>query len=187
MANLVKPHQVIRSFGEKMRTDFVPSQTDWKIIKYLMLEPRIRIRDLARKISMSEKTVIRRFNVMSKNHVFDFTVQYNPVTLVNYLYSRMVVLVKSSLRDSVMRQILAKFKEHLMCPVPPNSEHMISFILYAKNIPEIDLVKRKIRLIKGVINADSHMPIRVTFNQNYLVDEIDKRVNDMTLALAKSD
>lgn len=63
-----------------------------------------------------------------------------------------------------------------MCPVPPHSEHMISLILYAKNIPEIEEVKKKIRSIKGVNHAISRVPVRAGFNQKYAIKEIDKMI-----------
>ena len=173
---LAKPHHVIRVFDERLHSDFVPLQTDWKIIKQLLLEPRIRIIDLAKKIAMSEKTVIRRLDIMTNNRILDFTVQYNPAAMTHYLYSRMIVIVEQPLRDSVMRQIFAQFKDNFLCPVPPNSEYMISLILYAKNIPEIDSVKKRLGSIKGVIHAVSRMPIRTIFEQEYLIDEIDKKL-----------
>ncbi len=176
VTKLVKPHEIMRTFNERLHSDFIPLQTDYKIIKCLVLEPRIRIIDLARKISMSEKTVIRRLEMMLKNRILDFTVQYNPAAMTHYLYSRIIVIVEQPLHNNVMKQIFAQFKDHFLCPVPPSSEHMISLILYAKNIPEIELVKKKIRSIKGVIHVVSRMPVRTTFNQKYLIKEIDKKI-----------
>lgn len=174
---MIKPHEVMRTFDERLHSDFVPSQTDLKIIKYLILEPRVRITDLARKIYMSEKTVIRRMEAMSKNHVLDFTVQYNPAAMTHFLYSRMIVIVEQPSHDAILRQILGQSKDHFLCPVPPNSEFMISLILYAKNIPEIEQVKKKIRSVRGVIHVVSRMPVRTTFNQKHLLTEI-KRLED---------
>ncbi len=178
---LVKPHQIMRSFDERLSSDFLPSQTDWKIIKYLILEPRIRIIDLAQKTSMSEKTIIRRLEVLSKNRILDFTIQYNPAAMTHYLYSRIIVIVEQSSRDNAMKKIFDQIKDHFLCPVPPNSESMISLILYAKNIPEIESVKNEIRNIKGVIHVVSRMPVRTTFNQKPLIDEIDKKIQSFKI------
>lgn len=174
---MIQPHEVLRTFDESLKCRFTPSKTDLKIIKCLIIEPRIRITDIARKISMSEKTVIRRMETMSKDHVLDFTVQYNPASMTHFLYCRIIVIVQQSFYDSIIKQILGQFKDHFLCPVSPNSEFMISLILYAKNIPEIEQVKKKIRSIKGVIHVISRMPIRTVFNQKYLLEEIDRLIS----------
>lgn len=178
---LVEPHQIMRSFEERLSSDFIPSQTDWKIIKCLILEPRTRIMGIAKKISMSEKTIIRRLEVLAKNRILDFTIQYNPAAMTHYLYSRIIVIVEQTLRDNVMKQIFDQTKDHFLCPVPPNSEYMISLILYAKNIPEVESVKNKIRTIRGVIHVVSRMPVRTTFNQRHLIDEIDEKIESFRI------
>jgi DNA-binding Lrp family transcriptional regulator len=173
---MIKPYEVVRRFDERLHTDFVPSITDLKIIRCLILDPRMRITELATTISMSEKTVTRRLEVISKNHVLDFTIQYNLSSMTHYFYSRIIVIVEQRMHDVVLRQIISKFKNHLLCPVPPSSESMISLILYSKNIPEIEEVKKKIRSVKGVVQAISRIPVSGRFDQKHLIREIDRMI-----------
>jgi DNA-binding Lrp family transcriptional regulator len=119
LGDLLKPNEVIRVFVENLHCDFKPSQTDWKLIYWLILEPRIRINDLAKKASVTEKTVIRRLEAIAKKRVLDFTLQYNPAAMNNYHYFRVVVIIDRLAHDYVVDQIHKQAEDYFMSIVPP--------------------------------------------------------------------
>ncbi len=145
--DLLRPNQLVRAFSEELHCDFKPTKTDWKLIYWLILQPRIRINDLAKKASVTEKTVIRKLDAMSKKRVLDFTVQYNPAAMNNYHYFRLVVGIDPLSQNQVISEIHRQSEEHFMSIVPPPSGNIISVILFAKNISESELVTKKIESV----------------------------------------
>jgi DNA-binding Lrp family transcriptional regulator len=154
----------------------MPSETDWILIYWLLLEPRIRVNDLAKKASVTEKTVSRRLEAMSKKHVLEFSVQFNPAAMSNYLYFRIMVMIDQSLRDNIIRQINMISDGHFMYIVPPTSESALFFILFARNPPELEAVTNKLRSLKGVFKVGSYTPLKAQIYHKLLLDEISKKV-----------
>jgi DNA-binding Lrp family transcriptional regulator len=176
LQNLLKPNEVVRVLLEDLHADFKPSLTDWKLIHSLVSQPRIRVVDLAKKASVTEKTVIRRLEAMAKKRILEFTVQYNPAAMNNYHYFRLAIIIEPLLEDQVVKEIHKLSEDHFMSVVPPRSEGAISVILFAKNIPEMASVTKKIESAKGVFRVISNAPVGVHFFQKYLLDKIDERI-----------
>lgn len=176
IAGLIKPSKVVVKFTEELRYDFTPSQTDWKIIYWLLLEPRIKIKDLAKRTSVTEKTVIRRLGVMSKERILDFTVHCNKAAMSNYLDFRLIVITDNSLYDNVVSQLHKQSEDHFMFVVPPSFETMVLLTLFARNLSELESVTEKIGSIKGVLKVIPIIPLGMHLNLKHLLDEISKKI-----------
>ncbi len=176
LKELIKPGQIVWVISQEQHSDFMPSETDWILIYWLLLEPRIRVNDLAKKASVTEKTVSRRLEAMSKKHVLEFSVQFNPAAMSNYLYFRIMVMIDQSLRDNIIRQINMISDGHFMYIVPPTSESALFFILFARNPPELEAVTNKLRSLKGVFRVGSYTPLKAQIYHKLLLDEISKKV-----------
>lgn len=172
---LLQPNQVLRVISEEYHCDFAPLQTDWKLIYWLVMDPRIRVNELAKKASVTEKTVARRLEAMSKRRVLAFSLQYNPAAMSNYQLFRIVAMIDQSLRDSIMKQVHVVSEDHFMSIVPPSSDTMLSLMLFAKNASELEAVRTKMEAIKGIVGVIPNTPLKVQFNQRFLLEEIGEK------------
>ena len=177
LQDLLKPNEVVRILLEDLHTDFQPSLTDWKLIRSLISQPRIRITDLAKKASVTEKTVIRRLEAMAKKRILEFTIQYNPAAMNNFQYFRLAVIIDPLQENRVVSEIHRLSEDHFMSIIPPHTEGTISVVLFAKNIPEMTAITEKIESLKEVFRVISNVPVGVHFFQKHLLDEVSRRIS----------
>ena len=168
----LKPNEVIVTFQEQLLCNFAPLQTDWKMIYWLILEPRIGVRDLAKRASVTERTIIRRLRVIRQKHILNFSIQYNPAFMNNYLYFRMIVITDQSLADYVIDELHKLYKDHFILITSLISKSIILLLLFSRNIPELESVKKKIGSINGVINIIPAIPLTMELYQNYFLERI---------------
>jgi hypothetical protein len=70
--------QVIDIFSSSWESNFFFNTNDFKILKFLIAKPRTKVKEIAKVIHVSQKTVSRRIDAMISNHVIDFTIIVNP-------------------------------------------------------------------------------------------------------------
>jgi DNA-binding MarR family transcriptional regulator len=65
---------------------------DFKIIKCLLINPRMKYLDIAKKVSASQRTVIRKIEKLQSNHVIvNFSIIHNPSKMKGYNYFSVIV------------------------------------------------------------------------------------------------
>jgi DNA-binding Lrp family transcriptional regulator len=57
-----------------------------KIIRCLLSDPRMKVMGIAKTISASQRTVIRRMEAMAENRLLNFGLVYNPSAMKGYNY-----------------------------------------------------------------------------------------------------
>jgi DNA-binding Lrp family transcriptional regulator len=168
----LKPNEVIVTFQEELYCNFAPLQTDWKMIYWLILKPRIGVRDLARRASVTERTIIRRLRIMRLKHALNFSIRYNPAFMNNYLYFRMIVITDQLLAHNVIDELHQLYKDHFILITSLISKSIILLVLFSRNIPELESVKKEIGSIKGVLNIIPVIPLTLELYQNYFLERI---------------
>jgi DNA-binding Lrp family transcriptional regulator len=85
------------------------SDTDLRIIKCLLSNPRMDLNDMGRITSMSAKTVHRRLTRMRDNNVLKFFILCNPAYTLGYIQFMLIVnTVDKSFSNQIVERIYGK-------------------------------------------------------------------------------
>jgi DNA-binding Lrp family transcriptional regulator len=156
-------------------------ELDFKIIKCLLPDPRIRISEIAGKLSISTKTVSRRLDKMKENHVVQFSILVNPASTRGYIQFAIVISVKEPFYDQVVERIYRELSENLLIQPPVTSpKDVILLIMFSQDIFTIDSILRKIESFDGVMQAELDILTGITLTQEWMVNEIEQRLTKKT-------
>lgn len=162
-------------------TSLVPSyttlnQTDLRIIKCLLEEPRMSITDIARNISLSERTIQRRLDRMKTHHLIDFTLIPKPDAIRGYIYFGMVISIDKNRYQHIIEYIYSELEEFFLRPPPVTRQEVIILNLYSDNFFDIEKILKKVESLEGVKMVEVFHAIRIRYSQMWLAREIDRRL-----------
>jgi len=176
-ATTLKGVQVRNKFTTKLISPRITfNQADLNVIKCLILEPRIKIYDVAKAISLSEKTVRRRLDRMTMHHVLNFTLIPNPSAIRGYIFFGMIISVENYRSRHIIEYIYSKFEELLLLPTPVVHQDVIILVLYTSNFFDIEQILKEVESLEGVKQVEVFHAIRIRNSQVQLIREIDKRL-----------
>jgi DNA-binding Lrp family transcriptional regulator len=156
--------------------NFKPIQTDLKIIRCLIYDPRMKILDIAKAISTSQRTVTRRLEIMEKNRLLNFGLVYNPSAMKGYNYFSILAQANRSFFQSIIDKIYAELSPHLLRHPTLIHKDVIVLNLYSENVFDIESIYRKVESFQGVKNAEVFQPLDIKWPQEWLIREIDERL-----------
>jgi DNA-binding Lrp family transcriptional regulator len=152
-------------------------ETDYNILKCLISNPRMKISEIARRISLSSKTVSSRLEKMKENKMLHFIVWTDPTRMQGYIRFAMLIRIerKEGSQKSI-RHIQEELDKNFVIAFPMIiQEDIMIWQLVARNIFEIDPALKKIDLLGAVKRADVYIPFRVQHYTDWVLREIDSR------------
>jgi DNA-binding Lrp family transcriptional regulator len=156
-----------------------PTYTDFKIMRYLLDNPRMEISDIAEKISMSSKTVVRRLEKMIENHVLDFTIQCNFTAIRGYIVSVVSANIEKGYYRKVLERSYADLKDSFFVYSPMLSQQdVIYWLFFSKDVFALDSVIKRIESYPGVRKVDVLIPISIEFHKEVIIKEIERKLGD---------
>jgi len=169
--------QVIDIFSSNWKSNFFFSTNDMKILKCLIAKPRTKVKEIAKTIHVSQKTVSRRIDAMILNHVIDFTIIVSPREMKGYVNVGIFIHVEKQHRNEVTKKINEEIKNLLVLGPPYEDIDTIGFNLYVQNMWEIDNIQRKAESLSGVKNLSTILPLRRQYFHDLILEEIDRRIS----------
>ena len=169
---------VIRSQNREVSQKL--TETDYTIIKQLIRNPRMEIRDIAAETSISPKTVHRRLDKMIRNHVLEFSIQPNPDAMKGYIVFFLDVKVKDSdHHQKVLQKIYEELDDHFMILSSDmsNQEDSIGLLLGSEDTIGIESIRSRIESFDEVQQANAFLPIKLACPQEWIVNAIDRRIS----------
>lgn len=155
------------------------TETDYEIIRELVKNPRKEIQDIAATTAISSKTVRRRIDRLTKNHVIEFSIQPNPDAMRGYIVFFLDVKIKSkSYQSKVIERIYEELHDHLM-PLSSDmsrQEDTIGLLLGSKDAEGIESTRSRVELFDGVERVGAFLPIRLSCPQEWVIKAIDRRI-----------
>src|SRR5438093_5607922 len=138
-ARSLKNAQIRNVFLSKL----IPSQTtlnetDLRIIKCLIQEPRMKIYDIAKTISLSERTIQRRLDRLKAHRILEFTLIPNPAAMRGYVYFGMVISLEKNRYQHIIEYIYSELEEFFLRPPPVVRQEVIILNLYSDNFFDIE-------------------------------------------------
>jgi DNA-binding Lrp family transcriptional regulator len=154
---------------------------DLKIIKCLLKDPRMKYLDIARKVSASQRTVIRRIEKLQRNHVIvNFSIIHNPSKMKGYNYFSVILKTDTNQSRNVMMQITySELKDYILKLPSFSFEDRIIINFHMENAFDIESIIKKIQSVKGVRKVEVFHPIRIKWIQNWLNKELDAKIHSI--------
>jgi DNA-binding Lrp family transcriptional regulator len=155
------------------------SETDLKIIKCLLSNPRMEAIEIAKKISASARTVNRRLTRMKDNNILKFFIQCNPVSTLGYIQFVLVVnSVDRSFNNQIVERIYGDLKENILCQPPIiDPDNIITLILFSKDIFTADRILKEVESLTGVNRVELFILTGSNSYDEWELREIDRRLN----------
>ena len=155
------------------------TETDLRIIKCLISNPRMEMNDIARETSISGRTVNRRLTKLKDDNVLKFFVLCNPVQTVGYIQFALVVntLDRSSYHPIVGR-IYEQLGENILFQLPvTDPDNVMNFLLFSQDIFAADGILKKVESFEGVKRVELFVLTDTTSYDEWVIREIDKKLN----------
>lgn len=159
-------------------------QTDYQILKQLLLNPRIEISEISRNISISIKTVHRRHLKMQNNRILQFTILPNPQAIKGQIVFYMEIRVEMNYYKDVFELVFTKLSDYLILSTTHHhEEETIGLILASEDSFKIEYIRSQIEGIDGVKEANIYFPIKMEY-QDSIIRAVEQQ---MIRKLRKSD
>ena len=181
MVNLLKPAIVESSMFVSHKPISVNiNNSDFKIIKCLLSNPRMQVADIASEASISTKTVKRRLEKMRENHILQFSIlrDMSSMQLVGYIEFAVVINVTKSLYRNILERIYLEMQEYLLLIPNVNQNEIIFAVFFCANIPTVDSILTRLESYEGVNRTEAFVTTKLIYYQEWLKREIDKRLSD---------
>ena len=156
------------------------SETDLQIIKCLLSNPRMDMNDIAKKISISPRTVNRRLTRLRDNNVLKFFILCNPISTLGYIQ---FVLVINTIDKSFNNQIIERIyggglKDNILCQPPIiDPDNIITLLLFTQDIFTADAILKSVESFTGVDRVELFTLTDTTSYDEWIVREVEKRLN----------
>ncbi len=151
-------------------------QTDLKIIRCLLSDPRMKVMDIAKTISTSQRTVMRRMEAMAENRLLNFGLVYNPSAMKGHNYFTILAQADNSLFQDIIKKIYSDLSRYLLRHPTLIHKDVIILNLYSENVFDIETIFRRVESFPGVKNAEVVQPLDIRWPQDWLIKEIDQRL-----------
>src|SRR5919109_413676 len=155
------------------------SETDLQIIKCLLSNPTMDMNDIAKKISISPRTVNRRLTRLRDNNVLKFFILCNPISTLGYIQFVLVInTIDKSFNNQIIERIYGELKQNILCQPPIiDPDNIITLILFSKDIFTADSILKEVESLTGVNRVELFILTDTTSYDEWVLKEIDKRLN----------
>ena len=178
LTDLLKPASVESTFVSYRPVTMQVRSSDFKIMKCLLSNPRMLVGDIAKEASMTTKTVTRRLEIMRENRILQFSILRNlsSLQITGYVEFAVIINVDISFHQNIVERIHHEMQEHLV-RVPTSYQNEVIFaVFFCANISTVDLIFKKLDSYHGVNRVDLFITSMLTYHQEWLKREINKRI-----------
>ena len=184
LTDLLKPSQVDSIFARYTPVAMRIYNSDLKIMKCLLPDPRMMVEDIARATSLSPKTVARRLEKMRENHVLQFSIVTNlpSMNLTGYIEFAVLIDVKIFSHQKIVEKIQVELQEYLL-HIPHRYQKEVIFAIFScPNISAVNLILRRLESYDGVNKVEPFITTSLTIYQDWLKSEINNRISQEYLS-----
>lgn len=168
LANKLMKDVRVLSIFEAENPGFISNltKTDLEIIEKLVKNPRQKIEQIAKNTNMSTKTITRCLEKLHENEGIQFTVNYNPKKIDNFIPYAVLTWIEGNLKET-LNDLNNIFTESYL-QIPFIAKNQIVLFMYSNSIFEMDELTQKVRTIKNVKSADLFIPKKISFFNEWL-------------------
>jgi len=168
LANKLMKDVRVLSIFEAENPGFISNltKTDLEILEELIKNPRQKIERIAKNTNMSTKTITRCLEKIHENEGIQFTVNYDPKKIDNFIPHAILAWIEGNLKET-LNNLNNTFTESYL-QMPFIAKNQIVLFMYSNNIFEMDELTQKVRTIKNVKSADLFIPKKISFYNKWL-------------------
>ncbi len=169
--NLLRDIRVLSIFEAKnpeIRSDL--TKTDIGIIDILLLDPRLKIEEIAERSGFSTKTVARSLEKLQNDEAIQFTAIYNPKNMGEFIPFAILVGAKGDIKKTLAK--LDKIFSGSFLQKPFVHMNQIVLFMYTDNIYKMDDLSTKVPHIEEIISVDLFIPKKITFQNKWVQNAI---------------
>ena len=139
--------------------------------------------DIAKKTSISARTVNRRLTKLKDNNVLKFFIQCNPVSTLGYIQFVLVInTVEKSFNSQIIERIYGELKDNILCQAPIiDPDNIITLLLFSKDIFTADGILKEVESFTGVNRVELFILTDTTSYDEWVQREIHKRLNSKSI------
>jgi hypothetical protein len=115
---------------------------------------------------MSTKTITRCLEKLHENEGIQFTVNYNPKKIDDFIPYAVLTWIEGNLKET-LNDLNNTFTESYL-QIPFIAKNQIVLFMYSNSIFEMDELTQKVRTIKNVKSADLFIPKKISFFNEWL-------------------
>jgi DNA-binding Lrp family transcriptional regulator len=173
-----------------------PTPTDLKIMRCLVLNPKIGVADIAQLVSVSARTANRILNKLKDDGVVRFSVICNPASMKGLVVFGLLIYVndnkgsgigeqkrkknkkkKKSSSHKVLERLYTEFPEYPFLRSPLIShDDIVILSVFGNDVFAIDSMFKKILSFQEVEKAELYVFTRIKYHKDWIVREIDRRL-----------
>lgn len=155
------------------------TETDLRIIKCLLSNPRMDMNDIARKTSISARTANRRLTKLKDDNVLKFFILCNPVHTLGYIQFALVVnTLDRSFYSQIVEHIYEQLGENILFQLPvTDPDNVITLLLFSQDIFASDGILKQVESLKGVKSVELLVLTDTTSYDGWVLREIDRKLN----------
>jgi DNA-binding Lrp family transcriptional regulator len=178
MSDLLKPTSVEYRILAIKPSSMNVSVSDLKIIKCLLPDARMEIAEIAKESSLSPRTVTRRIEKMSQNHILDFSIirDMSSMQLVGYIEFALIVSVNGSAYGEIVERIYREMQEYGVIMSSAYQSEVIVAVFFCANIPTVDSIVTRVQSYDKVQHVELFITTKLAYHQEWLGREINKRL-----------
>lgn len=187
--DLLKPSNLESIFARYTPAVMKIRSSDLGIMKCLFSNPRMLVEDIAKETSLSSKTVARRLEKMRENRVLLFSILTNlsSMNLTGYIEFAVLIDVKMSSHQNIVQTIHYELQEYLLHIPHRYQKEVIFAVFFCANISTVNLILRRLESYDGVNKVQPFITTKLTIYQDWLKNEINKRISQEYLSSATKD
>jgi DNA-binding Lrp family transcriptional regulator len=154
------------------------TETDLRIIKCLLSNPRMDMNDIAKETSISARTVNRRLNKLKDDNILKFFIICNPIHTLGYIQFALLINThdRSSYHRTVMR-IYEQLGENILFQLPvTDPNNVVTFLLFSQDIFTADSILKEVESFDGVKSVELFVLTDTTSYDGWILREIDRKL-----------
>ncbi len=182
MGDVLKPAVIEKTILVNYKPVSIKIQSsDLKVIKCLFSNPRMQIKEIAKKTSLSVRTMTRWFEKMKEDHILEFTIvrDMSSIHLVGYIEFALIINVAKSLYQNVVNAIYQDMEEYLLFMPNVYNNDVIFAVFFCASVNTVDRILTRLQLYNGVQRIEIFITTRLTFFQEWLKREVNKRLTQV--------
>src|SRR5215475_7072497 len=155
------------------------SEIDLHVINCLLTNPRMDMNEIAKKISVSPRTVNRRLAKLKDSNVLKFFILCNPVSTLGYFQFVLVInTIDKSFNKQILERIYGELRDNILCQPPIiDPDNIITMLLFSQDIFTADGILKEVESFTGVNRVELFILTDTTSYDEWILREIEKRLN----------
>lgn len=176
IADLLNPAVVEYKFTILEPATMKLTNSDFKIIKCLVGDPRMGIKDISINTSISSRTISKRIERMLRNQILFFSLitDMSVLPLTGYIEFVLIISIERDFYYYISERIYDDLDEYLVDIFNSNKKDIVFANFFCSNIAVMDKIVTNVESYHGVKSIELFIISKISYYENWFVEELTK-------------